>query len=84
MSSLQCYIGARNPIGTENLIYHAVAAPSSRKCRIIAGNTDIGDKRFPDQMAKAGCDAILKMLRGDEAERETIVPVKLVKRESSC
>lgn len=40
--------------------------------------------RFPDQMAKAGCDAILKMLRGDEAERETIVPVKLVKRESSC
>lgn len=39
--------------------------------------------RFPEQMAKAGCDTILKMLRGDAPEKETIVPVKLIKRESS-
>ncbi len=40
--------------------------------------------RFPEQLAKAGCDAILKMLHGDTPEKEAIVPVKLIKRESTC
>ena len=38
---------------------------------------------FPERLAHEGCQALLALLRGEEPEMETLVPVKLVQRASS-
>ncbi|MFR2626310.1 MAG: substrate-binding domain-containing protein [Collinsella sp.] len=40
-------------------------------------------RRFPERLAHEGCQALLALLRGEEPEMETLVPVKLVPRASS-
>ena len=40
-------------------------------------------RRFPERLAHEGCQALLALLRGEEPEMETLVPVKLVQRASS-
>lgn len=39
--------------------------------------------RYPEQLARAGCDRLLEQIGGETPRPETIIPVKLVVRESS-
>lgn len=39
--------------------------------------------RFPEQMAKAGCTALLSLLKGEAVSNMKLIPVELVRRESS-
>ena len=39
--------------------------------------------RYPKQMAKAGCEALLSLLKGESVTGTELIPVKLIKRASS-
>lgn len=60
-------------VGYDNSIYSQLTTPSI---------TTI--ERYPEQLANTGCDLLLKMIKGEQVPSETVVPVKLVERESTA
>lgn len=59
-------------IGFDDSVYAQIPTPQISTIR-----------RFPERLAHEGCQALLALLRGEEPEMETLVPVKLVQRASS-
>ena len=59
-------------VGFDDSIYSSIATPALTSVR-----------RFPEQMAKRGCDMLLSLIDGTPVELEDIVPVELVVREST-
>lgn len=60
-------------IGFDDSIYTRIAHPSITSVR-----------RFPERLAHAGCDALLRLIAGEQVPLETIIPVELVKRASTA
>ncbi len=72
-----CDAGIRVPedvkvVGFDDSIYASIATPALSSVR-----------RFPEQMARHGCDALLSLIEGNDVELEDTVPVELVMREST-
>ena len=40
--------------------------------------------RFPEQMARAGCDTLLALIEGKQPAKEQLIPVKLIERSSTA
>ncbi len=59
-------------VGFDDSIYASIATPALTSVR-----------RFPEQMARRGCDVLLDLIAGREVELEERVPVELVIREST-
>lgn len=60
-------------VGFDDSIYTRIAHPSITSVR-----------RFPDQLARAGCDVLLRLIAGEQVPLETVVPVELVERASTA
>ena len=59
-------------VGFDDSIYASIATPALTSVR-----------RFPEEMARRGCDTLLGLIEGSDVDLEQILPVDLVVREST-